>query len=95
MVYMSQPEKNCVQCFTLLADTTRVKIIKALQREKRNVSELTHEMNVTQPTISHHLKQLEIYGLVVKERRGRETFYSFNEEYPCKGCGVFWAPIRI
>ena len=92
---MSADEKNCIDCFSVLADRTRVKIIKSLQRHEHNVSELTQEMCVTQPTISHHLRQLEALGLVSKEKRGRETFYEFNKEYPCKGCGVFTAPIRV
>ncbi len=92
---MFQDSKKCVSCFSMLADTTRIKILKALQKERFNVTELTVQMHVTQPTISHHLKQLETYGFVRKEKQGRETYYIFNDDYPCKGCGVFWAPIKI
>lgn len=86
---------SCATCFTTLSDKTRVRIIKELQGQALNVATLTGDMGVTQPTVSHHLKLLEEHGFVVKEKKGRETFYQFNKEYPCKGCGVFSAPIRI
>jgi len=79
----------------MLADKTRVRILKELQAEKLNVTSITEDMGVSQPTVSHHLKILKERGFVVSERKGRETFYRFNSAYPCKGCGVFSAPIKI
>lgn len=98
MVYMSgtvYPKHSCVSCFSMLADRTRLKIIQALKKNSVNVSELTHSMRVTQPTVSHHLKILSESGFAVSEKKGRETYYRFNENYPCKGCGVFGVPIKI
>lgn len=98
MVYMSHtayPKHSCVPCFSMLADKTRLKIIQALKKESVNVSGLTHSMRVTQPTVSHHLKILSESGFAIVEKRGRETFYTFNKNYPCKGCGVFSIPIKI
>lgn len=97
MVYMlnTGDKQSCVSCFSMLADETRLKIIRSLKERSFNVSELTRRMQLTQPTISHHLKILTGYGLAVAEKKGRETHYRFNESYPCKGCGVFIAPIKI
>ena len=98
MVYMSNnvsPKHSCRSCFSMLADGTRLKIIQVLKKGAVNVSELTESIRLTQPTISHHLKVLSESGFAVAEKKGRETYYRFNTEYPCKGCGVFGAPIKI
>ena len=44
-----------------------------------NVSELAANLEVTQSTVSHHLKELSRAGLVQAERRGRFTYVSLNE----------------
>lgn len=86
--------KGCSDCFRVLSDETRIRILKSVQSCAANVTQITTAMQVTQPTVSYHLKMLEELGLITKMRRGREIVYSFNTEYPCKGCGVFSAPIR-
>lgn len=92
---MSRGKHECVDCFNVLADRTRIRILHALKQRGANVMQITEIAGVTQPTVSHHLKLLENSGLVEKEKRGREMYYSFNKNYPCKGCGVFSAPIRV
>lgn len=88
-------KKTCTQCFSVLSDGTRIRIIANLKKEQANVARLIKITGVTQPTVSHHLSILNTYGFVVKEKRGRETYYRFNDQYPCKGCGVFSAPIQL
>jgi len=93
---MSQKQDiHCADCFGVLADKTRLRIVQGLQQKTANVAAITEEIGLTQPTVSHHLKLLDDYGIVVKERRGRETYYTFNPNYPCKGCGVFSSPIKL
>lgn len=87
--------KKCLQCFRVLSDHTRIRIVKELQERSESVSEITEHMGVTQPTISYHLKLLDGLGLIQKKRKGRETYYAFNKDYPCRGCGVFTAPIKV
>ena len=89
-------KKSCVQCFKVLADDTRLRILDSIQKEGgSNVSAITHKVRVTQPTVSHHLRRLLDVGLLRKEERGKEILYAFNPDYPCKGCGVFTAGIRM
>ena len=88
-------EKRCYDCFGVLADETRIRILSLLKNGESNVTDLSNEVGVTQPTVSYHLKMLGDLGLILKERRGREMYYIFNNDYPCKGCGVFSAPIRV
>jgi len=86
---------SCANCFRVLSDSTRIRILQGIKTKEANVAELTTATGVTQPTVSYHLKMLDDIGLISKVRKGRETYYSFNENFPCKGCGVFSAGIKV
>jgi ArsR family transcriptional regulator len=61
-------------CFAL-SDPTRLLILYTLSDGPRNVTELTNELNVIQPTISRHLKVLRERGLVYTVRQGTTVTY--------------------
>jgi ArsR family transcriptional regulator, arsenate/arsenite/antimonite-responsive transcriptional repressor len=62
--------------FKALADPTRVAILSMLSCEEEVcVCVLTDQLEVSQPTISHHLKILREAGLVDSTRRGTWAFY--------------------
>jgi ArsR family transcriptional regulator len=44
------------------------------------VCDLAEAINVSQPTISHHLKTLTSVGLLQREKRGTWAWYSLNQE---------------
>ncbi|MBI4128430.1 MAG: winged helix-turn-helix transcriptional regulator [Parcubacteria group bacterium] len=92
---MSETHKQCAGCFRALADPTRIRILKEIRQQSQNVGALRARFDLTQPTISHHLQRLHVLGLVKRRQRGREALYSFNEDYPCRRCGVFTAPIHV
>src|SRR5215213_6834430 len=60
-----------------LSDPIRVQLIDVLRRHagKVCVCELTPLFDVSQPTVSHHLKVLRDAGLVGVERRGLWAYY--------------------
>lgn len=58
-----------------LSDPTRILILYALNETPRNVTELTNELGLPQPTISRHLKVLRERGLVLTERQGTVITY--------------------
>ncbi len=62
-----------------LADPTRLILLYALASGPRNVSELTNEMSVPQPTISRHLKILRDRGMVLANRQGMNVQYSLAD----------------
>jgi ArsR family transcriptional regulator len=67
--------------FKLVADASRLRILNALARadgEAVCVCEFTELLNVSQPTVSHHLKQLTEAGLLERERRGSYAFFSLR-----------------
>lgn len=56
------------QAFAALSDPTRRGIVVHLARGEATVSELVSRFDLTQPTISSHLKVLESAGLISKRR---------------------------
>jgi ArsR family transcriptional regulator len=62
--------------FKALADPHRVRILNLLARnEELCVCELNPSIDVSQPTLSHHLMVLRKAGLVDCEVRGRWAYY--------------------
>jgi ArsR family transcriptional regulator len=63
----------------LLADGTRLKILKMLNQGEKNVSKIVEALKLSQPTVSHHLRRLEEAGLVLKRQYKRWVFYQLNK----------------
>jgi len=67
--------------FRALADPTRVGIVNTLsQVDEVCVCNLTAVFQLSQPTISHHLKILREAGLVESSRRGTWAYYRLVPE---------------
>ena len=67
--------------FKALADPTRVAIINSLSAaDEVCVCNLTDAFELSQPTISHHLKVLREAGLVESTRRGTWAYYRLVPE---------------
>ena len=58
-----------------LSDPTRIFILYVLSERPLNVTELTNELGIPQPTTSRHLKVLRERGLVNTERQGTVIIY--------------------
>ena len=63
--------KHLTQTFAALADPTRLSIVAHLARSEATVSELVDKFDLTQPTITSHLKVLESVGLITRTRIGQ------------------------
>jgi ArsR family transcriptional regulator len=67
--------------FKALADPTRVAIVNSLSAaDEVCVCNLTATFDLSQPTISHHLKILREAGLVESTRRGTWAYYRLVPE---------------
>ena|SRR2546430_16157715 len=67
--------------FRALADPTRVAIVNRLSgTDELCVCDLTATFDLSQPTISHHLKILREAGLVESSRRGTWAYYRLVPE---------------
>ncbi len=66
-----------------LGDPSRVQLVSLLMTEPRQEActcELAPVLGLSEPTVSHHLKQLLDAGLVKKERRGLNVYYRLVPE---------------
>src|SRR5947208_9568651 len=74
---LPEPEaEELAMRFRALADPTRVAIVNRLaQAPETCVCDLNAAFDLTQPTISHHLKVLREAGLVESARRGTWAYY--------------------
>ena len=72
-----EPEKfiTASDIFSLLGDSTRVRLFWLLCHCEECVLNLSAMMDMSSPAISHHLKLLKANGLVTNRREGKEMFY--------------------
>jgi ArsR family transcriptional regulator len=78
---------NPVEFAKALADETRQKIMKLCCCQWISVSDIVQQLNVTQPTVSHHLAVLREAGLVDIQEQGKQTFYRLNQQRITNCCG--------
>jgi len=71
-----------------LADETRQKIMQLVCCKWLSVAEIVERLNVTQPTVSHHLAILRQAGLVQAREDGKQTFYALNQDRLANCCGT-------
>ncbi len=64
------------QAFKALSDSTRLSIVEMLSCEERCACRLLEKFDITQPTLSHHMKILCDSGLVSGRKEGKWTYYS-------------------
>jgi DNA-binding transcriptional ArsR family regulator len=70
-----------------IADSTRQKIMGLVCCKWLSVNEVVAKLDVSQPTVSHHLAILREAGLVDVREEGKQTFYSLNQERVSYCCG--------
>ena len=61
--------------FSLLGDTSRLRIVTQCLDEFVNVSDIVLATGLSQPLVSHHLRLLKGARMLVSERRGKQMFY--------------------
>ncbi len=81
-------ESKPVEFAKALADETRQKIMQLVCCEWRSVTEIVEQLQVTQPTVSHHLAILREAGLVQAREEGKQTFYRLNQDRLAQCCGT-------
>ncbi len=79
---------NPVDFAKALADETRQKIMRLCCCEWLSVNDIVAKLDVSQPTVSHHLAILRDVGLVSVREEGRQTFYTLNQGKVVNCCGL-------
>lgn len=64
----------------VLANKTRLKILKCLKGKEKSVTELVNICNLSQSALSQHLMKLRSVGLVKDKKEGRIIYYSLSDK---------------
>jgi DNA-binding transcriptional ArsR family regulator len=62
-----------------LSDENRLRILLCVNNGQKSVSAIVEELNLSQPLVSHHLKELRRSLLVKVERRGPFIYYEIAD----------------
>lgn len=81
---MYTDERKTALIFKAFCDENRIRILKMLTSGEKCACKMLEELNVTQPTLSHHMRILCDSGVVVGRKEGKWMHYSISE----KGAGV-------
>ena len=71
---------HAANSWAALADPTRRTIFERLIERPSAVGELAHELPVSRPAVSQHLKVLKNAGLVVDKRAGKQRIYQVDPD---------------
>ena len=74
------PEINAESIFRALGDTTRYAIASILARTPTTSAELARSLNVSKPTITHHVQALRSAGLIKETPSGGSTRLSLSRD---------------
>ena len=77
--------------FRLLSDSTRLRLLRVLAKDRFNVTELTGILGVAQSNVSRHLGLLKDAGLVTEEREAGYVYYRVAEDSRADGQETLWA----
>lgn len=79
----AEKAQTLARMFKALGDPTRVRLLSLIAAHRAGeacICDLIEPVGLSQPTVSHHMKQLVDAGLVVREQRGRWAFYRLVED---------------
>lgn len=75
----SNPKKTAV-IFKAFCDENRIRILQILKDGEKCACRLLEALNITQPTLSHHMKTLLDSGIVNGRKEGKWMHYSISKE---------------
>lgn len=72
--------KRIATIFKAFCDENRLQILDLLRDGERCACSILDEMQITQPTLSHHMKILCDSGVVIGRKEGKWMHYSISED---------------
>ena len=77
-ILMSLDYEDKVKIFKALSDQNRLQIIEILSCHEKCACEILKNFDITQPTLSHHMKVLMDCGLVECNKKGTWNYYKLS-----------------
>jgi ArsR family transcriptional regulator len=82
--------KKIINFFKAICDSNRHNILHLIKKNgEMNASDIIKSMDLSQPTISHHLKILVGAEVLESRKEGKEVFYKINEKFINHCCHGF------
>jgi DNA-binding transcriptional ArsR family regulator len=75
------PAEDVARLFSILADTTRARLLTALTSGELCVCDLAAATGVNRTTVSHQLKVLREHRVVRRRREGKVIYYALDDEH--------------
>ena len=79
------PDENTfnkiAEFFKIMGDTTRTKILFALDSNEMCVCDIANVLNMTKSSISHQLGTLRRMNIVKCRREGKEVYYTLDDDH--------------
>ena len=69
------------ELFRVFGDSTRIKILFALFRGEKNVTQICETIDMNQSAVSHQLKILKTSKLITCRRDGKSMIYSLADDH--------------
>lgn len=76
---VTSPE-DLARLLKIIADETRLRILGLLAESELSGKELGERLDLTAPTVSHHMRKLVDAGVVINRREAQKQMYSLNSE---------------
>ena len=77
---MERTDRQMAYVFKALGDENRIQILKLLRNGEKCACKLLDALNISQPTLSHHMKILCDAGIVNGRKEGKWMHYSICSE---------------
>lgn len=84
---------NCYEVaklFKSFDDERRIHILEMLKEGEKCACNLLEEMQISQPTLSHHMKILCDSGIVNARKEGKWVYYSINKNGIKSSIDLLW-----
>jgi len=75
---LNNDKSDNARIFKAFCDENRLTILEMLQNGEKCACILLEKLNITQPTLSHHMKILVDSGIVTARKEGKWTHYSIS-----------------
>lgn len=72
---------DLAEFFKVFGDSTRIKILWALEESEMCVCDIAYLLSMTQSAISHQLRVLKQANLVKFRKEGKVVYYSLNDDH--------------
>ena len=76
---MTDEEEFSLEILSILSDKNRKKILFLIRDDSKCVKEIQMELDISQSTLSNHLKVLLDYGIIKVKTTGRRRYYRISE----------------